>query len=232
MTTLPSFVELVATLGLDSAKGSSQDASSCSSASQSSPSSPRADKLGIPATSPTRSRSSPSLRDCAARSRTARYSPYSPTLSTSSSPRPSPSPRMRRKAQSNKLSINIFGSSTDLAANTPISSYVRRKTPMTSPTSPTFSRSRSNPPSYPMTLPKLPTFLPRSASSDSFPLTPESEVEGFTVGPAISTKPSLSEDAIRSSRYQTGIRISTSPRSSNVNVNAEKYPRHPVVQVV
>ncbi|KAK1236669.1 hypothetical protein PQX77_000025 [Marasmius sp. AFHP31] len=72
MTTLPSFVELVATLGLDPTKGTSQDASSsCSSASQSSPSSPRADKLAIPASSPTRSRSSPSLRDYAARSRTA-----------------------------------------------------------------------------------------------------------------------------------------------------------------
>ncbi|KAL0581980.1 hypothetical protein V5O48_000038 [Marasmius crinis-equi] len=266
MTTLPSFVELMATLGIDPPNGSSQATSSTSPASQSSPSSPRLEKLAIPASSPTRSRSSPSLRDQVTRSRTARYNPYSPTLTSttrtprrgsvssvssfsssssekshragSSSPRLSPSPRIRRKHQGNKLTINVFGSSTDLAANTPISSYVRRKTPVTSPTSPTFSRESSNPPpSYPMpfTLPTLPTFLPQSASSDSFPITPDSEAEGFSVRPAPSPKgsvESLPEDPTHSSpRYHTGIRISTSPRSSPNNVNTDKFSKHPVVQV-
>ena len=80
MTTLPSFVELMTTLGINPPNGSSQDTSSPESASHSSPSSPRANRLALPASSPTRSRSSPSLRDYAARSRMTRYSPYSPTL--------------------------------------------------------------------------------------------------------------------------------------------------------
>lgn len=255
MTTLPSFVELMTTLGIDTKDSQSSQPTSSSS---SQPSSPRTERLSLPASSPTRSRSSPSLRDQATRSRIARYTPYSPTLNPSSrstrrgsvssvsssssemsqragSPRPSSSPRFRRrKSTSNRLTINVFGSSTDLAANTPISSYVRRKTPVTSPTSPTFSRESSEPPSYPMpfTLPTLPTFLPQSSGSDSFPITPESEMEEFPVRPTSSSsaKDLLSEEPSTvgsSPRFHTGIRISTSPRSSN----ATQYSKHPVVQV-
>ncbi|ESK97417.1 hypothetical protein Moror_17596 [Moniliophthora roreri MCA 2997] len=142
------------------------------------------------------------------------------------SPRLSPSPRIRRRTVNGKLTINVFGSSTDLPANTPISSYVRRKTPMASPTSPTFSRNGSEEviPAYPMpfTLPTLPAFLPGSANSESFPITPDSELEDFSstrMSPKHSPK-LLSDDVEikqhlpRSTRLHTGIRISTSPRST------------------
>ncbi|KAK7049675.1 hypothetical protein VNI00_005706, partial [Paramarasmius palmivorus] len=148
------------------------------------------------------------------------------------SPRPSPSPRIRRRTVNGKLTINVFGSSTDLPANTPISSYVRRKTPVTSPTSPTFPRDASNEvtPMYPMpfTLPKLPAFLPGSANSESFPITPDSELEEFSsrMSPKQNGK-ALSDDLeIKHlpSRLHTGIRISTSPRP----ITSGNSSRHPV----
>ncbi|KAG7097147.1 hypothetical protein E1B28_004525 [Marasmius oreades] len=247
MTTLPSFVELMTTLGIDNM---SSEPTPSSSSSQ--PPSPRTGRLTLPASSPTRSRSSPALRDQASRSRTARYTPYSPTVSSSTrrgsvssvsssssemsqragSPRASSSARFRRRSTSNRLTINVFGSSTDLAANTPISSYVRRKTPVTSPTSPTFSRESSDPP-MPFTLPTLPPFLPQSSGSDSFPKTPDSESMEFSVPPTSPSSPEAnvkvpSEDP-SSPRFHTGIRISTSPRSSNTNTS--QYSKHPVVQV-
>lgn len=70
-TTLPSFVELMASLGLDPAQERSPSSSPSSS--------PRVPSVTPP--SPSKSRSNPSLRDAAAsRNRLARYSPYSPVI--------------------------------------------------------------------------------------------------------------------------------------------------------
>ena len=48
----------------------------------------------------------------------------------------------------------------DYMANTPISTFLRRKTPQSSPISPTFPhrRKRSSSPSLPVSIPTLPTF--------------------------------------------------------------------------
>ena len=49
---------------------------------------------------------------------------------------------------------------SDFMANTPISTFVRRKTPQSSPISPTFPhRKRSTSPSAPVLIPTLPTFI-------------------------------------------------------------------------
>ncbi|KAF7301423.1 hypothetical protein MIND_00707600 [Mycena indigotica] len=234
-TTLPSFVELMASLGLDQA----QDRSPSSSPS----SSPRATPP-----SPSKSRSNPSLRDSAAsRNRLARYNPYSPKLSErrgslsslssssssdyerpivraySTSPHPPSSPRARRR-HGNKLTVNVFGSNSDLAANTPISSYVRRKTPGASPTSPTFPREALDysPSSSPMpfSIPTLPTLFPRSASSESFPLTPNSDISSTNNSPNPVTKPLPDEERLYFHRtYHTGVRISSPPMSEG------RFPR-------
>ncbi|PSR73629.1 hypothetical protein PHLCEN_2v10548 [Hermanssonia centrifuga] len=49
----------------------------------------------------------------------------------------------------------------DLVANTPISTFLRRKTPQSSPISPTFPHrfKRSSSPSLPVSIPTLPTFF-------------------------------------------------------------------------
>lgn len=49
----------------------------------------------------------------------------------------------------------------DLLGNTPISTFVRRRTPQSSPISPTFPHrsKRSSSPSHPVSIPKLPTFV-------------------------------------------------------------------------
>ena len=56
-------------------------------------------------------------------------------------------------------------------AYTPISSYVRRKTPQNSPTSPNFARDRSAAVAQPLAIPTLPTLLSPASfmtqSSDS-----------------------------------------------------------------
>lgn len=123
----------------------------------------------------------------------------------------------------NKLSVNVYGSACDLSANTPISSYVRRKTPGTSPTSPTFPQesyreSRHASP-LPLTVPTLPTLYPHSANSDSFPITPSDADISFendsSCGDALQIK-----TARRPRR--AGIRISTPPRSADLHGH---YPR-------
>ena len=66
-------------------------------------------------------------------------------------------------------------SQSDLTANTPISTFVRRKTPQGSPTSPSFShriRKRSCSPVQPVSIPTLPCVFPppetwKYASSDT-----------------------------------------------------------------
>ncbi|KAH9951772.1 hypothetical protein B0H21DRAFT_190877 [Amylocystis lapponica] len=64
-------------------------------------------------------------------------------------------------------------SDTNLTANTPISTFVRRKTPQSSPASPTFPhrmKNRSISPSAPVSIPTVPLVFPpqsRYPSSDS-----------------------------------------------------------------
>lgn len=131
----------------------------------------------------------------------------------------------------NKLSVNTYGSASDLAANTPISTYVRRKTPGASPTSPTFPHearnySRSESP-MPMTVPILPTLLPSSASSESFPITPsDSESLPYEIDYRIYARNSFGDisQAGKQSRRppHAGTRISTPPRSAELTGH---YPR-------
>ncbi|KAJ6539175.1 hypothetical protein B0H19DRAFT_961310 [Mycena capillaripes] len=228
MTTLPSFVELMSSLGLDQTAPAPER--STSSSPRSSPSSsPRMPSVTPP--SPTKSRSSPSLRDAgASRNRLARYSPYSPvfvSLAYSTSPHPPSSPRSRKR-HGNNLTVNVYGSNSDLSANTPISTYVRRKTPGASPTSPTFPREALDSPSsspMPFSIPTLPSLFPRSASSDSFPLTPNSDVEhppSERSSPNYLSKPL--PDVIEIHRgYHTGVRISSPPRSADIT--SGRHPR-------
>ncbi|TFK76085.1 hypothetical protein BDN72DRAFT_365827 [Pluteus cervinus] len=240
-TTLPSFVELMASLGLEQAAGKSETIPS--SPRSSPPSSPRS--LNQPAQSPTRARSNSSLRDTSiSHYRVARYSPYTPTFptsdrrgsassissvsSTSSEREGSPfssyssSPRLASKMpRRHKLSIRLYGSASELPANTPISTYVRRKTPGTSPTSPTFphgSRDGTSPSNSPMpfSLPTLPPMFPRSPSSDSFPLTPD-DVDQLPPSPEFSQRSILDPNFSRKSRRHIGVRISTPPSSAELH---------------
>jgi hypothetical protein len=245
MATLPSFVELMASLGLDNASDNS------SSAESSPPLSPGPS----PASYPARSRSIPSLRDHIGGGsllRISRYSPYAsiqtsprrgslpsslhtevdlnkPIRSYSTSPRPSPSLRLSRKRFHNNLSVNVYDSTTDLSANMPISSYVRRKTPQSSPISPSFSGDGSfdSPAMSPMpfTLPTLPPlFCHMSTSSYSFPPTPSTDTHTMcsdNISPSHHPKPlpEFSEERFIRRSYRHGVRISTPPRSADLSEN-------------
>ncbi|TFK29302.1 hypothetical protein FA15DRAFT_610416 [Coprinopsis marcescibilis] len=250
-TSLPSFVELMASLGLE--QKPTVDDKPQSPDPQSSP------KLDADRTapSPVKAKSSPSLRDIATRQKTSRYSPYSPVLptrrrgslssvSSSSSGDASPtneafvtrprSPRTRRHR--NPLCLNIYGSTSDLPANMPISTYVRRKTPATTPTSPTFPRetggdSTSDIP-MPLTIPVLPSaLLPNSASSESFPLTPNDFDASFPehTTPLPELKQPHIWDLTESGRYShfTGVRISNASRCS---LNEQHIRRTTLVDAV
>ncbi|KAF8205134.1 hypothetical protein BJ912DRAFT_1074295 [Pholiota molesta] len=202
MASLPSFVELMASLGLEQTKAAPVVERSPSPAPSSCPGSPcSTENRDLP---PLRSTSSPSLslKDATNTKHRARYSPYSAAVpltkrrdslsSVSSSDfdssplsatffLPSRPTSSRPRRYRNKPSVNTYGSSSDLAADTPISTYVRRKTPGTSPTSPSFSRDSgyesSSPDQMPFSIPSLPMLLPHSASSDSFPHTPSSDLD-------------------------------------------------------
>ncbi|KAJ3723174.1 hypothetical protein C8R42DRAFT_720313 [Lentinula raphanica] len=259
MTTLPSFVELMASLGINAEDQQPQDNQDChsSSSSDSSPSSsPRL--LGSMLAPSLRSKSSPSLRDQGHRSRT-RYSPYSSSSisarrrssvssvssssssdvdniserSSSCSPTlRSSSPRLRRRPQ-NKFLVNVYGSSPDLSANTPISSYVRRKTPGTSPSSPSFPResTESRELSKPFTIPTLPSFLPLSARSEPISASPKSGVSDSSSSLALANlglKQMELDIMSRRSRLHTGIRISTAPK---ITETGEKEMHRRVVHV-
>lgn len=189
---------------------------------------------GTMAPSPTRSRSSPSLRDLSSRHRAPRYSPYSSytrrgstssssssdlecTKQSSTSPPPS---SLRARRSRNQLTVNVYGSTSDLPAYTPISSYLRRKTPGASPTSPTFPRHVTYE-SVDITLPIVPSF-PNSASTDSsFPKTPQSD--NGASSPRLSDKAVIITEAteVRSPRshrrWHTGVRISTPPCSAGID---------------
>ncbi|KAG6890907.1 hypothetical protein C0995_000864 [Termitomyces sp. Mi166 len=205
MTSLPSFVELMASLGLDQTTKSPDHRPQSTFSSPSA--SPRLMGAGMPMRS--RSKSTQSLKE-SKRDR-------SPMRAISPSSRSVSPPRFSRRS-ANKLSVNPYGSASDLAANTPISSYVRRKTPGASPTSPTFPHeSRDSLPisPMPMTVPTLPAFWPNS-SSGSFPTTKGTE------SPTLESY-SLSDIAKnhRRGRRSVGTRIST-PSSADLTSH---YPR-------
>ncbi|KAJ3504988.1 hypothetical protein NLJ89_g7653 [Agrocybe chaxingu] len=245
MAALPSFVELMASLGLEQRAAPSRPEQSPSPPPPSSPDSPRIASRGAP----TKSSSNPSLRETATRHRVSRFSPYSPVVSFTrrrgslssvsssdfdSSPLsatfsipPRPTATRPRKYR-NKLTVTTYESSSDLAADTPISTYVRRKTPGTSPTSPTFHRDSgyesSSPTPMPFSIPSLPVLLPHSASSESFPDT-TSDSDSVDISRSMHSTPltDITEGTnyYRYIRRRTGTRISTPPRSAR----SEHHPR-------
>ncbi|TRM68287.1 hypothetical protein BD626DRAFT_534396 [Schizophyllum amplum] len=240
-TPLPSFVELMATLGLDSKQSGHQPGSPPSrqhsrSSSMSSPipTITTTSPPPPPRMAPMKAKSTPSLREASVlRSKGARFAPYSPTTSTrrgiSSSPELEVRQPLRMRRRADNLTVRVHGSAYDspprLGASTPISSYVRRKTP----TSPAF-RESSTPALSPMglTLPTLPSFFPSSPSSaGSAPLTPDTtDTEAMHTASGPPTKASLdtAEIAIHPRRvYPCGIRISTPPYS--VDAAAEPHTR-------
>lgn len=238
MSSLPSFVELMSSLGLEQVE-QAPTADQSPSPQSSAPPSP---VVGCK-NAPTRSSTSPS-REAATRHHISRYSPYSRAVSVTrrrgslssvssssdfeSSPMNTtfsiPSRPRPRKTRNKRLAVNIYGSSSDLAADTPISTYVRRKTPGTSPTSPTFNRdsgyeSSPEPTAMPFSIPSLPVLLPNSSSSEFNPSTintSDSELEdvGWT-SPKASAKSfrdlSKSNKNRRMVRRSTGVRISVPP---------------------
>lgn len=170
MTALPSFIELMASLGLES---------------------PKADTSEIPSNSPSIvvSEHDPVGDRHNLRPRSARYSPYSAPIShshrrssssLSNDGNDSDTPN-RATSASPRLSTRILGhrpsalnlgadsrhmhavSESEMTANMPISTFVRRKTPQSSPVSPTFAhrarngtRKRSQSPTMPVSIPTLP----------------------------------------------------------------------------
>lgn len=239
-TALPSFVELMASLGLEQ-KTTTPDST------EPAPSSPPQEPKERSLPSPVKAKSSPSLREAASRQRGARFSPYSSANSSSnrrgsvsstssysssssrgSSPVQETTAGSRARRPRNPLCLNIYGSSTDLPANMPISTYVRRKTPATTPTSPTFPQESGSDPAADipktLTIPVLPSLLPNSASSESFPVTPNDADTAFPERPSppmpqrrLKPPPDFLSEHGRNSnsmRYFTGVRISTSSRHS------------------
>ncbi|KAG2158846.1 uncharacterized protein EDB93DRAFT_1237666 [Suillus bovinus] len=179
MAALPSFIELMASLGIDDAKPATPSivktrdrSSSCSSSSS----------LGSSADgwSPIRCARDIDLDRRSRRVRAVRYSPYISATSTarqssvvslthsqsdpedssrSSSPNPPSSPRHTRRPSP------LHFSNRERSSITPISSYVRRKTPQNSPVVLTFAQREYVerpeiiiPPSLmPMSLPTIPS---------------------------------------------------------------------------
>ncbi|PPQ77327.1 hypothetical protein CVT25_010909 [Psilocybe cyanescens] len=235
----------MASLGLEQATAPSATALAEKSPSPQPPSLPGSPRPGSSA-APSRSSSSPSLREMATRHRLSRYSPYSPAVSLTrrrgslssvssssdfeSSPLsatfyiPSRPTLSRPRKYRNKLSANTYGSSSDLNADTPISTYVRRKTPGTSPTTPTFSRDSgyesSSPTPMPFSIPSLPVLLQHSASSESFPDTPSSDADVMDFRSSSPSTPLADitdgNDYYRFIRRRIGTRISTHPRPNTL----------------
>ncbi|KAF9569487.1 hypothetical protein CPC08DRAFT_718304 [Agrocybe pediades] len=246
MASLPSFIELMASLGLEQGTPSStvvKQSSSSSTASPQPPSLPGSPRAGS-INAPSRSSSSPSIRETTARHHASRFSPYSPAVSltrrrgslssvSSSSDFDSPvsatfyvpslPTATRPRRYRNKLSVNTYGSSSDLNADTPISTYVRRKTPGTSPTSPTFNNpadsgyESSSPPPMPFSIPSLPVLLPHSASSESFPDTLSSDIDIVDADRSSALANIADSDYYRFIRRRTGTRISRPSALRNQN---------------
>jgi len=138
---------------------------------------------------------------------------------------PSSPSSLRPRRSSNRLTINIYGSTSDLPANTPISGYLRRKTPGASPTSPGFPRSTA----YVSTDIALPILLsfPSPTSTDSS--SPDTFQPDVTFQSQQSDKPIVITeitDVVHSAqsplihRWHSGVRLSTpsfSPRLEHMN---------------
>ena len=128
---------------------------------------------------------------------------------------------MRNKA----LHAITYGSSSDLTADTPISTYVRRKTPGTSPTSPTFApdsgyESSSSPTAMPFSIPSLPDLLANSSSSETVNSpSSDSEFEDLvqtSIRSAVKRISKSSNGNCRTVRRPTGVRISVPPYPNNL----------------
>lgn len=86
----------------------------------------------------------------------------------------------------------------------------------------------------PFTLPTLPPhFFPRSSSSDSFPLTPNSDLDSDLNSPVVATTKPLPDIlevgpyyTRRHRRYNTGVRISTPPRSADLGDHRRGHSIH------
>ncbi|KAI0079654.1 hypothetical protein K474DRAFT_549974 [Panus rudis PR-1116 ss-1] len=223
MTSLPSFVELMASLGLDN-KAEPTD-------SIVTPPQPNLYANGSPAIVISRHSSSSTLsdRELDTRRHKARFSPYSPPIShvrrgsmpvlssdEKSAEQPSrafstsPAPLLKARTVGRRSSALGLTSSRrpeklnlsdpDLIANTPISTFVRRKTPSSSPISPTFPhRRRAASPAAPVTIPQLPTFvfpppqanasLPSDTEDDDMGVTPRIAIHADIPAPSQSLRP-------------------------------------------
>ncbi|KIY72923.1 hypothetical protein CYLTODRAFT_485899 [Cylindrobasidium torrendii FP15055 ss-10] len=239
MTTLPSFDQLVSTLGVDT---TSRPRSSSTSTQHNLP----------PARSFTRSRSNSSLK-------MSRYAPYSPTSnlhaarrrssisSSCSSPLSSPdlpesrlSPLPRRRKQ-NPLTINVYGESPTERRDAPISAYVRRKTPGASPVSATFDSSRESSPAMspmPFLLPTLPTVLPPMETDNNSQRTRDhlrpapahliyktKSLTEMLKGVSLSTNQSAGLNRARR-HTQTGVRISSPAARAPANTHHRHGSSH------
>jgi len=201
MTALPSFVELMSSLGLDSTSDSQDNRtaphhSRSSSYSSTNSAISNSSQLGFSSTVLSTSKSdspTPSTRewDSERRSSRQRYSPYTPPIShtrrgsipavisseedlrehpnRSSNPSPCPGSQSRSvgrrssalglRSQRRPEKLNL--AHPDFMANTPISTFVRRKTPQSSPISPSFPHraKRHTNAAAPVLIPTLPTFV-------------------------------------------------------------------------
>ncbi|KIP12827.1 hypothetical protein PHLGIDRAFT_113416 [Phlebiopsis gigantea 11061_1 CR5-6] len=223
MTTLPSFVELMASLGLESNSSdgkedrpsyhghsrSSSYSSTISTLSQSSGSSvePNSDyDMDGPPYIVVSSSNQTVPRDVEVdrRKHRVRYSPYMPAIShirrsslpsaipdnlhshppraLSNSPRSSsPLRGLKHPPSTSGLSRRLDKKLTldaDLIANTPISTFVRLRSPQSSPISPTFPnrpKRRSTSPSVPVSIPTLPTFCFPPLPADAAPLSSDTD---------------------------------------------------------
>ncbi|KAI0676864.1 hypothetical protein C8Q78DRAFT_987407 [Trametes maxima] len=259
-TTLPSFVELMASLGLGGPDDAPDPSQAPSRHSRSSSHSSSISHLSSASSSivPPQSTSNSSIysfkhiqspaivvsshepspeRDVPCdirRSRaTTRYSPYGsichsrkasmpvlnaertyerPIRALSTSPRLSPistSFRGRRARRPENLPLP----EADLMAYTPISSYVRRKTPQNSPTSPTFARDRDAATSHPLTVPALPTLLSPASFATQSSDSEDDDMDGVPPDNAfrLGQPPQVLGSPLWQSRYcDSGV----SPRSS------------------
>ena len=144
---------------------------------------------------------------------------YNLVQAFTSRPRPR---KMRNKA----LLAIAYVSSSDLTADTPISTYVRRKTPGTSPTSPTFATDSgyesSSPTTMPFSIPSLPDLLANSSSSETVPELHSSDSEfedhvqtSFKSRVKRISKTKSNNGNCRTVRRPTGVRISVPPSRNN-----------------
>ena len=139
---------------------------------------------------------------------------------------PSSSSSLRPRRSSNRLTINIHGSTSDLPAYTPISGYLRRKTPGASPTSPDFPRSTAYV-STDIALPILLSFPSPTSTDSSSPETFQPDVTfqfQQSDKPIVITETTEVVTAAQSPRihrqWHPGVRLSTpsfSPRLEHMN---------------